>query len=218
MTSPIIAERSFASVNMSLNLKFLWVKFKAQFEFPTNGGRPLWWWLGLATLCLQGSEWPSTSRVILWCQWHSTILTKNNCTILFWLLSSHLHRFQVIELFMFRPPLLILFMCSYSDQQCCVKDVSSIFNFEIDGSHPTEGATHIRVLLVKIMSLWSIVWPPTYVSAPSAQLTCKYLVLDIISLAFKLFHWSSAADDLKSKFTWIENYISGYDVAIFPAF
>jgi len=27
----------------------------------TNGGRPLWWWVGLATLCVQGSEWPSTS-------------------------------------------------------------------------------------------------------------------------------------------------------------
>jgi len=63
---------------------------------PTKDGRPLWWWVGLTTLCVQGSEWPSTSRVIL-CQWHSTILTTNNCTILFWLLSSHLHRFQVIE-------------------------------------------------------------------------------------------------------------------------
>jgi len=27
--------------------------------------RPLWWWVGLATLCVQGSKWPSTSRLIL---------------------------------------------------------------------------------------------------------------------------------------------------------
>jgi len=40
---------------------------------PTKDGRPLWWWVGLAKLCVQGSEWPSPSRVIL-CQWHSTIL------------------------------------------------------------------------------------------------------------------------------------------------
>jgi len=31
---------------------------------PTKDGRHLWWWAGLATLCDQGSEWPSTSRVI----------------------------------------------------------------------------------------------------------------------------------------------------------
>jgi len=32
-------------------------------------------------------------------------------------------------------------MCSYSGQQCCVKDVSSIFLFlETEGSHPSEGA------------------------------------------------------------------------------
>jgi len=37
---------------------------------PTNGGRPLWWWVGSA--CMQGLEWPSPSRVLL-CQWHSTI-------------------------------------------------------------------------------------------------------------------------------------------------
>jgi len=41
---------------------------------PTNGGRLLWWWVGLVTLCVQGLEWPS--RVIL-CQWHSTIVTTN---------------------------------------------------------------------------------------------------------------------------------------------
>jgi len=40
---------------------------------PTNDGRPLWWWVGLATLSVQGSKWPSTSRVIL-CPWYSTIL------------------------------------------------------------------------------------------------------------------------------------------------
>jgi len=45
--------------------------------------------------CMQGSEWPSASRVIL-CQWYSTILITNNCTILFGL-SIHLHRFQIIE-------------------------------------------------------------------------------------------------------------------------
>jgi len=39
---------------------------------PTNGGRPLWWWVGPATLCVQESEWPSTFRVILY-QWHSTL-------------------------------------------------------------------------------------------------------------------------------------------------
>jgi len=32
---------------------------------PTKDGRPLWWWVGLATLCVQGSKWPSPSRVIL---------------------------------------------------------------------------------------------------------------------------------------------------------
>jgi len=31
-------------------------------------------------------------------------------------------------------------MCSYSGQQCCVKDVSSFFYFELEGSHPSEGA------------------------------------------------------------------------------
>jgi len=36
---------------------------------PSKDARPLWWWVGLATPCMQGSEWPSTSRVIL-CQWH----------------------------------------------------------------------------------------------------------------------------------------------------
>jgi len=63
---------------------------------PNKDGRPLWWWVSFATLCIQGSEWPLTSRVIL-CQWHSTILTTNKYTILFGLLSTHLHRFQVIE-------------------------------------------------------------------------------------------------------------------------
>jgi len=29
---------------------------------PTKNGRPLWGWMGLATLCVQRSEWPSTSR------------------------------------------------------------------------------------------------------------------------------------------------------------
>jgi len=40
-------------------------------------------------------------------------------------------------MFMFRFP---LFMCGYSGQQCCVKDVSYIFYFEIEGSHPSEEA------------------------------------------------------------------------------
>jgi len=31
-------------------------------------------------------------------------------------------------------------MCSYSDQQFCVKDVSSISYFEIEVSHSLEGA------------------------------------------------------------------------------
>jgi len=39
---------------------------------PTKDGRPLGWWVVLATLCVQGSEWPSPSRVIL-CQWHNTV-------------------------------------------------------------------------------------------------------------------------------------------------
>jgi len=43
---------------------------------PIKDGRPLWWWVGLAALCVQGSEWPLPSRVIL-CQWHSSILTTN---------------------------------------------------------------------------------------------------------------------------------------------
>jgi len=43
---------------------------------PTKDGRSLWWWVGLATLCVQESEWPSPSQVIL-CQWHSTILNMN---------------------------------------------------------------------------------------------------------------------------------------------
>jgi len=42
----------------------------------TKDGRPLWCSVGLSTLYVQGSEWPSTSRVIL-CQWHSTILITN---------------------------------------------------------------------------------------------------------------------------------------------
>jgi len=33
----------------------------------TNGGRLLWWWVGFATFCVQGSEQPITSRVVL-CQ------------------------------------------------------------------------------------------------------------------------------------------------------
>jgi len=33
-----------------------------------------WWWVGLVTLCVQGSEWPSISRVIL-CHWHSILPT-----------------------------------------------------------------------------------------------------------------------------------------------
>jgi len=24
---------------------------------PTKDGRPLWWWVGLPMLCVQGSEW-----------------------------------------------------------------------------------------------------------------------------------------------------------------
>jgi len=31
-------------------------------------------------------------------------------------------------------------MYGYSGQQCCVKDVSSIFYFETQSSHPLEGA------------------------------------------------------------------------------
>jgi len=57
-------------------------------NLPTNGGRPLWWWVGLMTPCMQGSEWPSTSRVILYVKWHNTILTTNSCTILFELVYS----------------------------------------------------------------------------------------------------------------------------------
>jgi len=41
---------------------------------------------------------------------------------------------------MFRAPLLVFAMCSYSGQQCCVKDVSFIFYSKIEFSHPSEGA------------------------------------------------------------------------------
>jgi len=44
-------------------------KKRESFFWPTKDGRPLWWWVGLATLCVQGSEWPLPSRVIL-CWWH----------------------------------------------------------------------------------------------------------------------------------------------------
>jgi len=46
--------------------------FISVFEFdcilsPTKDGRPLRWWVGLSTICVQESEWPSTSRLILCC-------------------------------------------------------------------------------------------------------------------------------------------------------
>jgi len=56
------------------------------------------------------------------------VVTKVNHFVLNLLVAKKL---KVIELiFMYRPP---LFMCGYSGQRCCVKDVSSIFCFEIEG-------------------------------------------------------------------------------------
>jgi len=60
---------------------------------PTNGGRPLWRWVGLVTLCVQGSEWSSSSRVIL-CQWYSAIYPRVTHMLLG--LSTLSHHFQVI--------------------------------------------------------------------------------------------------------------------------
>jgi len=97
--------------------------FSSQYSHLTKSHQrwsPLWWWVDLAKLCVQGSEWPSTSRVIL-CQWHSINLITNNCTILFGLLSIHLHRFQVIDvMFMFTLPLLMIVYLQLFSQQCCV--------------------------------------------------------------------------------------------------
>jgi len=64
---------------------------------------------------------------------------------------------------MFKPP---LFICGYSGQQCCVKDVFSIFYFKIEGSYPSEGAgfnTHIYTLihtytLILVYSTRSFFW------------------------------------------------------------
>jgi len=36
----------------------------------------------------------TTNLPVILCQWHSTILTTNDCTILFGLLSTHLHYFK----------------------------------------------------------------------------------------------------------------------------
>jgi len=47
--------------------------------------------------------------------------------------------FQVIE-FMRCLSLDPHCLCDYSGQQCCVKDVSSNFYFEINSSHPSKGA------------------------------------------------------------------------------
>jgi len=82
-----------------------------------------------------GLKWPSTSRVPY--QWHSTILTTNNCTIR-----------VVVYSFASFPSNWIRCLLIVNDCLCAVmlvssvvlKDVSSVIDFEIEGSHLSEGA------------------------------------------------------------------------------
>jgi len=66
----------FNSDEKQLTRLFIWVFVSDCIISSTKDGLLLRWWVGVAMLCVQGSEWPSPSRIIL-CQWHSTIITLN---------------------------------------------------------------------------------------------------------------------------------------------
>jgi len=85
---------------------------------PTNDCRPLWWWVGPACRDRNDHQPPGSYYV------SDSVLLAMNDTHVIRVISSFFIIYKWLNaMFMFRPHCLWLFMCSYSDQQCCIKDV-----------------------------------------------------------------------------------------------
>jgi len=85
---------------------------------PTNGGRPLWWWVGLACTDRNDHQPPESYYVS-----DTVLLAMNDTHVIRVVYSFCIISKWLNVMLMFRAQ---LFICGYSGQQCCIKDVSSI--------------------------------------------------------------------------------------------